>query len=63
MTTMSDTMDADVAATTLTPRWGWLLVLGIVQIIAGSVAIAIPVLASFAAVAVFGAVLTRIELA
>ena len=57
MTTMSDTMDANVAATTLTHRWGWLLVLGIVQIIAGSVAIAIPVVASFAAVAIFGAVL------
>ena len=57
MTTMSDTMDANAAATTLTHRWGWLLVLGIVQIIAGSVAIAIPVVASFAAVAIFGAVL------
>jgi uncharacterized membrane protein HdeD (DUF308 family) len=57
MTTMSDTLDANAATTVLTHRWGWLLLLGIVQIIAGSVAIAIPVVASFAAVAVFGAVL------
>ena len=57
MTTMTDSMHANVAATTLTHRWGWLLVLGIVQIVAGSVAIAVPVLASFAAVAIFGAVL------
>jgi uncharacterized membrane protein HdeD (DUF308 family) len=57
MTTMSDTMNANAGTTTLTHRWGWLLALGIVQIIAGSIAIAIPVVASFAAVAFFGAVL------
>ena len=57
MTTMSDTMDANAGTTTLTHRWGWLLVLGIVQIIAGTVAFAIPIVASFAAVAIFGAVL------
>jgi uncharacterized membrane protein HdeD (DUF308 family) len=34
-------------------RRGWLLALGIVQIIAGWIAIAIPVVASFAAVAIF----------
>jgi uncharacterized membrane protein HdeD (DUF308 family) len=50
-------MNTNVAATTLTHRWGWLLVLGIVQIIAGSLAIAIPAVASFAAVGIFGAVL------
>jgi uncharacterized membrane protein HdeD (DUF308 family) len=38
-------------------RWGWLLALGIVQIIAGWIAIAVPVVASFAAVAIFGALL------
>ena len=37
--------------------WGWLLILGIVQIIAGGIAVAIPIVASFAAVAIFGAVL------
>jgi uncharacterized membrane protein HdeD (DUF308 family) len=57
MTTMSDTMDANAGTTTLTHRWGWLLVLGIVQIIAGAIAFAIPIVASFAAVAIFGAVL------
>jgi len=36
---------------------GWLLTLGILEIIAGGVAIAIPVIASLAAVAVFGAAL------
>ena len=57
MTTMSDTMDANAGTTTLTHRSGWLLVLGVVQIIAGGIAIAIPIVASFAAVAIFGAVL------
>jgi uncharacterized membrane protein HdeD (DUF308 family) len=57
MTTMSDTMDANAGTTTLTHRSGWLLVLGIVQIIAGTIAFAIPIVASFAAVAIFGAVL------
>jgi uncharacterized membrane protein HdeD (DUF308 family) len=50
-------VEADMAATTLGYRWGWLLALGLVQIIAGSMAIAVPVVASFAAVAIFGAVL------
>ena len=57
MTTMSDTMDANPGTRTLTHRSGWLLVLGIVQIIAGTIAFAIPIVASFAAVAIFGAVL------
>lgn len=57
MTTMSNTMDANPGTRTLTHRWGWLLVLGIVQIIAGTIAFAIPIVASFAAVAIFGAVL------
>jgi len=57
MTTVSDTMHANAGTTTLTHRWRWLLVLGVVQIIAGSMAIAIPIVASFAAVAIFGAVL------
>ena len=48
---------ADTAAATPGHWWGWLLALGIVQIIAGSIAIAVPVVASLAAVAIFGAVL------
>jgi uncharacterized membrane protein HdeD (DUF308 family) len=35
-------------------RWGWLLAFAIVQVIAGSFAIAIPTLASLVAAAVFG---------
>ena len=57
MTTMSDTMDANAGTRTHTHRLGWLLVLGIVQIIAGTIAFTIPIVASFAAVAIFGAVL------
>jgi uncharacterized membrane protein HdeD (DUF308 family) len=50
-------MDSRTAVTDLGHRWGWLLALGIVQIIAGSFALTIPVVASLAAVAIFGAVL------
>ncbi len=57
MTTLAEPMQSEMAATALGHRWGWLLVLGIVQMIAGSIAIAIPVVASFAAVGIFGAVL------
>jgi uncharacterized membrane protein HdeD (DUF308 family) len=57
MTTITEPMGSDTTAPALGHRWGWLLVLGIVQIIAGWIAIAIPVVASFAAVAIFGAVL------
>ncbi len=38
-------------------RWGWLLLLGIVQVICGALALVIPVAASLAAAIVFGAVL------
>src|SRR3977135_4635486 len=48
---------ANTAAATPGHWGGWLLALGIVQIIAGSIAIAVPVVASLAAVAIFGAVL------
>jgi uncharacterized membrane protein HdeD (DUF308 family) len=51
------TMNADVPENSFTYRWGWMLALGIVQIIAGALAIAVPVVASLAAVAVFGAIL------
>jgi len=57
MTTITQPMESEVAATAVGHRWGWLLALGVVEIIAGSLAIATPVVASLAAVAVFGAVL------
>jgi uncharacterized membrane protein HdeD (DUF308 family) len=57
MPTITDAVKADTAATPLGHRWGWLLALGIVQIVAGSIAIAVPVVASIAAVGIFGAVL------
>jgi uncharacterized membrane protein HdeD (DUF308 family) len=57
MPTITDTVKADTAATRLGHRWGWLLALGIVQIVAGIIAIAVPVVASIAAVGIFGAVL------
>ena len=38
-------------------RWGWLLALGIVQVLCGAFAVAIPIAASLAAAIVFGAVL------
>jgi uncharacterized membrane protein HdeD (DUF308 family) len=57
MTAITERMDSRLTVPALGHRWGWLLVLGIVQIIAGSIAIVVPVVASFAAVAIFGAVL------
>lgn len=57
MATVTDSVRSDVARTTLGERWGWLLALGIVQVLAGSLAIAAPALASLAAVVIFGAVL------
>jgi uncharacterized membrane protein HdeD (DUF308 family) len=36
MTTITNTMNANAPATTLTQRWGWLLALGVVQIAQGS---------------------------
>src|ERR1700733_1093524 len=57
MPAITEPMDSRMTAPALGHRWGWTLVLGIVQIIAGSIAIAVPVVASFAAVAIFGAVL------
>jgi uncharacterized membrane protein HdeD (DUF308 family) len=50
-------MNTDIPETSFTRRWGWMLALGIVQIIAGALAIAVPVVASLAAVGVFGAIL------
>ncbi len=52
-----DAVSAIDVTSTLQRRWGWLLVLGIVQILCGLLAFAIPVAASLAAALVFGAVL------
>jgi uncharacterized membrane protein HdeD (DUF308 family) len=57
MPTITDSFHTDTGATRFGHRWGWLLALGIVQIIAGCIAIAVPVIASLAAVGIFGAVL------
>jgi uncharacterized membrane protein HdeD (DUF308 family) len=54
MTTIIDTMNAN---TTPTRPTRWPLALGIVQIVVGGIAIAVPIVASLAAVAIFGAVL------
>src|SRR6202012_711790 len=52
-----ESMQSGAGTMVLRPRWGWLLALSIMQIMAGCVAIASPVIASLAAVAIFGAVL------
>jgi uncharacterized membrane protein HdeD (DUF308 family) len=57
MATIPEPMGSETMAPAHGHRWGWLLALGIVQIIAGWIAIAVPVVASFAAVALFGALL------
>jgi uncharacterized membrane protein HdeD (DUF308 family) len=54
---MTGFVNTDIAVAPLGHRWGWLLALGIVEIVAGCVAVAVPLIASLAAVAVFGAVL------
>jgi uncharacterized membrane protein HdeD (DUF308 family) len=53
----TESMKSDAPTTVLGRRWGWLFALSIMQIIAGCVAIGSPLIASLAAVAVFGAVL------
>src|SRR5258708_39694037 len=53
----TDSMESVAATTVLGHRWGWLFALSVMQIIAGCIAIASPIIASLAAVAVFGAVL------
>jgi uncharacterized membrane protein HdeD (DUF308 family) len=57
MPTITQTMNVDSVAAPLGRRWGWLLTLGIVEIIAGGIAITVPVIGSLAAVSVFGAIL------
>ncbi|MEA3161234.1 MAG: hypothetical protein QOD95_2782 [Gammaproteobacteria bacterium] len=43
-------MESDAATTVLRHRWGWLFALSVIQIIAGCIAIASPIIASLAAV-------------
>jgi len=57
MTVITESAEAATAPTLIEHGRGWLIALGIVQIILGAVALSVPVIASFAAVAVFGAVL------
>ncbi len=52
-----DEIPIEPGTTVLHRRWGWLLLLGIVQVIGGFIALAVPVAASLAAAIVFGAVL------
>jgi uncharacterized membrane protein HdeD (DUF308 family) len=53
----TESMESPAATMVLGHRWGWLFALSIMQIIAGCIAIASPIIASLAAAAVFGAVL------
>jgi uncharacterized membrane protein HdeD (DUF308 family) len=46
-----------IGAVSLQRRWGWLLVLGIVQVVCGALALTIPVAASLAAAIVAGVLL------
>ena len=55
--TGTGTIVAGPAESSLGQRWGWLFALGIVQIIAGSIAITVPLIASLIAVGIFGALL------
>jgi uncharacterized membrane protein HdeD (DUF308 family) len=57
MATITEDVRSQIAAARLGERWGWLLALGIVQVAAGALAIAAPMLASLAAVLVLGSVL------
>jgi uncharacterized membrane protein HdeD (DUF308 family) len=60
MATMTDSARAETmlaGSRALERRWGWLLLLGIVQVICGALALAIPVAASLATAIVAGALL------
>jgi uncharacterized membrane protein HdeD (DUF308 family) len=57
MTTITNSVEQSVALPSARGRWGLWIALGIAQIILGSIALCIPFIASFAAVAVFGATL------
>src|ERR1700761_3676474 len=55
--TGTETITAAPAESSLGQRWGWLFALGIVQIIAGSIALVVPLIPSLIAVGIFGALL------
>lgn len=60
MATMTDSLQAEMmlaGSRALERRWGWLLLLGIVQVICGALALSIPVAASLAAAIFAGALL------
>ena len=57
MTTIAESGEKTFALPSGRRGWGWWIVLGIAQIILGSIALFIPIIASFTAVAVFGAML------
>lgn len=52
-----ESVKAEAGSALFRRHWGWLLAFGIVQILAGSIAISVPPLASLVAVAVFGALM------
>jgi uncharacterized membrane protein HdeD (DUF308 family) len=55
MTTITaDAAPSEEQSTSLRMGWGWLLALGVVQILGGALAIAVPAIASLAAVMVIG---------
>jgi len=54
MSAASGSVKAELAPELFGRHWGWLLAFAIVQVIAGALAVAIPLLASLVAVAVFG---------
>lgn len=54
MSAAIDATQADPGVAVFRRHWGWLLAFAIVQVIAGALAVAIPTLASLAAVAIFG---------
>lgn len=52
-----ESMKGEAGSVLFRRHWGWLLAFAIVQIVAGSLAISVPTVASLAAVAVFGALM------
>jgi uncharacterized membrane protein HdeD (DUF308 family) len=56
-TAANDILDQPGRVTMFQRRWGWLLLLGIVQMICGAFALSVPVAATLAATIIFGAVM------
>jgi uncharacterized membrane protein HdeD (DUF308 family) len=57
MATIAEQSGAGRIASPLRRRWGWMLTLGIAQILGGVAALAVPAIASFVAVGMFSAIL------